>query len=130
MASPSEPGLLKRVLVADDDQAVCALLERVLRPLARVTSVGDGEAALAAVRAGRFDAIVSDFGLPGMDGLDFVRLVRAEHPLPPIPILLISGHGSEVGDARARAAGADAFLAKPFSLEQLRAALAALLREA
>jgi CheY-like chemotaxis protein len=41
--------------------------------------------------------------------------------------MMISGHGQEVGDARARAAGADVFLAKPFSLEQLRSALAKLL---
>lgn len=118
---------LKRVLVADDDAAVCALLARVLRPLATVTAVGDGEAALAAVRSVPFDAIVSDYALPGMDGLDFVRLVRAECPAPPIPILIISGHGAELGGGRARDAGADAFLAKPFNLEQLRAALTKLL---
>ena len=126
MATPSEPGSLKRVLVADDDDAVCALLARVLRRIATVTAVADGEAALEAVRGGRFDAIVSDYALPGMDGLALVSAVRLENR-EPIPILMISGHGQEVGDARARAAGADVFLAKPFSLEQLRSALAKLL---
>ena len=82
-----------------------------------------GEAALEAVRGGRFDAIVSDYALPGMDGLALVSAVRLENR-EPIPILMISGHGQEVGDARA---GADVFLAKPFSLEQLRSALAKLL---
>jgi len=114
------------VLVADDDDAVCALLARVLRRIATVTAVADGEAALEAVRGSRFDAIVSDYALPGMDGLALVSAVRLENR-EPIPILMISGHGQEVGDARARAAGADVFLAKPFSLEQLRSALAKLL---
>ena len=127
MPSEIQPAALKRVLVADDDDAVCALLSRVLRPLALVTAVGDGEAAIAALNRIRFDAIVSDYALPGMDGLALVRLVRALTPAPPIPILMISAHGAEVGDERARAAGADAFLAKPFSLEQLRSALGKLL---
>jgi len=117
----------KRVLVADDDGAVCALLVRVLRPLATVTAVADGEAALAALQAVRFDAIVSDYALPGMSGLDFVRRVRAEGPEPAVPILMISGHAREVMAGRARAAGADAFLAKPFSLTQLRTILVRLL---
>ena len=127
MVNPSQSGDRKRVLVADDDAAVCDLLVRVLRPLAAVTAVGDGEAALAALQSGRFDAIVSDYALPGMDGLDFVRRVRAEGPEPAVPILMISGHAREVMAGRARAAGADAFLAKPFSLTQLRSILGRLL---
>jgi len=127
VSSTGESSSRKRVLVADDDDAVCALLIRALGSLATVVSVADGEAALAAVRSGPFDAIVSDYALPGMDGIDFVRAVRALKTEPAVPILMISGHGREVVDGPARAAGANAFLAKPFSLAQLRATLRRLL---
>ena len=117
----------KRVLVADDDAAVCELLHVVLTPLADVTVVNDAEAALEALASQPpFDAIVSDFMLPGIDGIEFVQRVRKSERDPRIPILVISGHGSDVGES-AREAGADAFLDKPFALDELRAMVRGLL---
>jgi len=117
----------KRVLVADDDSDVGALLKLVLAPLADVTLVADAEAALELVASQPpFDAIVSDFMLPGINGLEFVQRVRRDEAAGHVPILMISGHGRVVSD-RARAAGCDAFLDKPFTLEQLRSAVRALL---
>jgi CheY-like chemotaxis protein len=109
-------------LVADDDDDVCALLRAVLAPIASVTTVGDAETALELLaEQPPYDAIISDFMLPGITGLEFVRRVRDHERVRRVPILMISGHGSlEVGE-RARAAGADAFLDKPFTLAQLRA---------
>ena len=119
----------KRVLVADDDADVCALLRAVLAPLAVVTTVADAEAARELIaEEPPFDAIISDFMLPGITGLEFVKRVRDDECAHHIPILMISGHGAcEVGE-RARAAGADAFLDKPFTLTQLRAVVRHLLR--
>ncbi len=121
--------LPKRVLVADDDADVCALLRAVLAPLADVTTVGDAESALELLaEQPPYDAIISHFMLPGIRGLEFVRRVREDEQASRVPILMISGHGSlEIGE-RARAAGADAFLDKPFTLAQLRAAVRHLLR--
>ena len=118
----------KRVLVADDDVDVCALLEQVLRPLCDVTTVHDAETALKFLeRDVPYDAIVSDFMLPGISGVEFVARVRGTEGRGRVPILIISGHdASEIG-AAARAAGADAFLDKPFTLAQLRAAVGSLL---
>ena len=117
----------RRVLVADDDRDVCALLELVLSPLADVTLVNDAESALALLASGQpYDAIVSDFMLPGINGLEFVRRVRSDERDRHVPILMISGHGRLVGES-ARAAGADAFLDKPFTLAQLRATVRSLL---
>jgi CheY-like chemotaxis protein len=117
----------KRVLVADDDSDVGALLKLVLAPLADVTLVGDAEAALELVASQPpFDAIVSDFMLPGINGLEFVQRLRREEATGRVPFLMISGHGPIARD-RARAAGCDAFLDKPFTLDQLRSAIRALL---
>jgi CheY-like chemotaxis protein len=122
-----EPERLKRVLVADDDTAVCALLELVLAPIALVTTVNDAESALALLATEPpFDAIVSDFMLPGLDGIEFVRRVRSDEQEGHVPILMISGHGRLVSDS-AKAAGCDAFLDKPFTLAQLRATIGSLL---
>jgi CheY-like chemotaxis protein len=118
----------KRVLVADDDVAVCSLLKLVLKSVANVTAVGDAESAFAVLRSEPpFDAIVSDFMLPGINGLEFVEQLRAEPRTRLTPILMISGHERYSVDERARAAGADAFLYKPFTLAQLRQTIGELL---
>jgi adenylate cyclase len=108
-------------LIADDDADVCALVARVLLPTFQVVTVHDGESALDAIAKDvPFDMIISDFMLPGISGIEFVTRVRSRERFSHTPILMISGHGrAGVGD-RARAAGADAFLNKPFTLTQLR----------
>jgi CheY-like chemotaxis protein len=117
----------QRVLVADDDRDICTLLQIVLAPLAEVTLVNDAESALALVASQPpFDAIVSDYMLPGIDGLEFVSRLRSGERDRHVPILMISGHGRLVGD-RAREAGCDAFLDKPFTLEKLRSTVRDLL---
>ncbi|MBC5800696.1 MAG: response regulator [Candidatus Eremiobacteraeota bacterium] len=125
---PGAGGPAKRVLIADDDAAVCALLRVALGPLAEVTTVADAEAALALLaNDSGYDAIISDFMLPGISGLEFVQRLRAE--CRRVPILMISGHGALGIGERARAAGVDAFLDKPFSLAQLRGTVVAMLRQ-
>lgn len=118
----------KRVLVADDDDDVCTLLQVVLGPLCDLTVVHDAETALRAMAASpRYDAIVTDFMLPGLSGVEFVERVRSSERGGRTPILIISGHGALGVDGDARAAGADAFLDKPFTLAQLRGTVTALL---
>ncbi len=115
-------------MVADDDQEVCALLQIVLAPLARVTVVHDAESALDLLASEKpYDVIISDFMLPGIDGLEFVERVRSDAHAGRVPILMISGHGALGVGERARAAGADAFLDKPFTLAQLRSTIGMLL---
>ncbi len=120
----------KRILVADDDEGVCALLQAVLGPLCDLTVVHDAETALRILADGAvpgYDAIVCDFMLPGITGLEFIERVRGGEGAGRVPILIISGHGALGVGADARAAGADAFLDKPFTLAQLRGAVALLL---
>jgi len=118
----------KRVLVADDDVAVCSLLKLVLKSIAHVTTVQDAESALAVLeKEPPFDAIISDFMLPGINGLEFVERLRAEPLSSRTPILMISGHYRHAVDERGRALGVDAFLHKPFTLAQLRQTIGGLL---
>ncbi len=119
----------RRALVADDDGDVCALLTLVLAPECEVTAVHDAETALGLLANGAcFDVIISDFMLPGISGLEFVERVRHDQSTR-TPILMMSGHGQIISE-RARQAGVDAFLDKPFTLSQLRATLRSLLAPA
>ena len=121
-------GARKRILVADDDDDLCALLVAVLEPLCDLTIVHDAETALRYLEADeRYDAIVSDFMLPGITGVELVARIRGTESQSRVPILMISGHGSLGIGKEAAAAGADAFLDKPFTLAQLRTAVSALL---
>jgi CheY-like chemotaxis protein len=117
----------KRVLLADDDRALCALLERALEPFATVTAVADAETALEALACSPFDAVISDFMLPGMTGLEFARRLRADPRTAATRVLMISGHEPARLREDALGAGVDAFLDKPFTLLALRGAVARLL---
>lgn len=102
------------------------LIETVLRRGPYETKTcADGETAMLALEAeGPFDMLICDFMLPGISGLDLIERVRARG-YGTLPILMISGHASQVRE-RAKLAGADVFLNKPFTLSQLRSAVATL----
>jgi DNA-binding response OmpR family regulator len=73
-----------------------------------------------------YDILISDFMLPGISGLELITMVRADPATANISILVISGHSNCEMAARAKGAGADQFLGKPFTLSQLRSAVTAL----
>ena len=115
--------------MADDDSAIRALVDSVLRVGAyETTTCGDAESALVAIEGEEpFDVIICDFMLPGISGIDFVERLRAMPNYPRTPVLMISGHTNYAMDDRAKVAGADAFLNKPFTVSQLRMAVKELL---
>ncbi len=120
-----------RVLIADDDPAICTLIETVLRkgPY-EILIRNDAESALVALgRDDRFDLIICDFMLPGISGIDLIERLRAEERTSSVPILMISGHTNYAMDGRAKSAGANLFLNKPFTISQLRAAVNSLLAQ-
>ncbi len=116
-----------RVLVVDDDPGVTSVLERGLRREGYdVASACDGERALELVRGWRPDAVVLDILMPGIDGFDVCRLVRAERP--DVAILLLTAKDASADQVRGLDAGADDYLVKPFSLAVLGAHLRSVLR--
>ena len=113
------------VLVVDDEADFLATYERLLRRHGyRTIPAGSRQAALAALESEPLALIIADVRLPDGDGLDVVRAARAR--LRPPPVIVVTGFASEQSRRQALAAGATAYLAKPFSTS----ALTSLVREA
>jgi CheY-like chemotaxis protein len=128
MAAEMTPQTI-RVLVADDDADMRTLMATVLRmPTYEVVLCGDAESALVRANDKKpYDVIVSDFMLPGMSGLELIQRLRSNPRTAKVPILMISAHTNYGMEDRAKAAGANHFLNKPFTLSQLRSALSGIL---
>jgi DNA-binding response OmpR family regulator len=115
------------VLLAEDDPAIADPLSRALhREGYAVQVVGDGPAALDTAANGGVDLLVLDLGLPGMDGLEVCRRLRAGGRS--VPVLMLTARADEVDFVVGLDAGADDYVAKPFRLAELLARIRALLR--
>jgi two-component system OmpR family response regulator len=116
-----------RLLVVEDDEAMSSALERGLAAEGfAVTVASDGVEGLALTEGQRFDAIVLDLMLPGLNGFRLCRLLRERGD--PTPVLVLTAKQGEFDEAEALETGADDYLRKPFSFVILLARLHALLR--
>jgi DNA-binding response OmpR family regulator len=114
--------------VVDDDTNVAEVVERYLeREGFRVETVGDGRQALDRALAEPPDLVVLDLMLPGLDGLEVCRRLRA---LAPVPVIMLTARGDEVDRVIGLELGADDYVAKPFSPKELVARVRAVLRRA
>ncbi|WP_156520132.1 response regulator, partial [Rhodococcus sp. EPR-157] len=115
------------VLLAEDDEAIAAPLSRALgREGYTVTVEQTGPAALQRALDGNFDLLILDLGLPGMDGLEVCRQVRANSS--ELAVLMLTARTDEVDFVVGLDAGADDYVGKPFRLAELMARVRALLR--
>lgn len=120
-------GARRRILVADDDPAICSVLSRVLREH-EVVCVPDGRAALDRVIAGeRFDVIVCDLEMPRMGGVLVYWELAVLAPDQACRMLFLSGGATKRGDVDFLEQVAPRRLDKPFALDELRAAVDAIL---
>ena len=116
-----------RVLVVEDEETMGDLLRQGLEEQNHtVTLARDGIEGFTAAKAVRFDAIVLDVMMPGMDGFSFARQLRAAHQST--PILMLTARDADSDIVRGLDAGADDYLTKPFALAVLHARLRALTR--
>ena len=120
----TQPGA--RVLIVDDDDGVRARLRSFL-DLHGVAADGaaDGESALRALREHRYDAVLLDVVMPGIDGLEVARRVRLDSD---VPILMLTGRSAEADCVRGLELGADDYIAKPFRPRELLARVHAAIR--
>lgn len=107
------------ILIVDDEREATATLSKFLETRGYETeTAADGSEALARVRAARYDMVMTDLRMPGMDGADFLARVRLEQPQ--LPIVVMTGHTSLGGqDDIWTRAGVEAVLQKPLNLREL-----------
>ncbi|MDP3712564.1 MAG: ATP-binding protein [Mycobacteriales bacterium] len=118
-ASGLAASLLPRVVLADDNADVRDFVALVLDGHARVERVGDGDAALAALRRDPPDLLLTDLRMPGTDGRALLAAVRADPVLASLPVILFSAHAGPEAAVEALNAGADNYLVKPFTAAEL-----------
>jgi serine/threonine protein kinase len=115
--------ILTRALIVDDSGAMRLVLGRALRRLgvAAVLEAPDGKAAMKCLRGGTaVDAVFVDWSMPVMDGISFVRAVRADRTFDPLRIIMVTTEGEPEQIEAALAAGANEYMVKPVSEESLR----------
>jgi DNA-binding response OmpR family regulator len=119
--------VLNKVLVVDDSRVIRRLLVELLEISGLETcSASDGWEAIEVFQREQPDLLISDLHMPKMNGFELTRKVRA---FSDVPILILTGGSGNMGDDRVAAidAGADAFLMKPFGLDELRVRIKELL---
>jgi two-component system chemotaxis response regulator CheY len=128
-----------RALIIDDSSVMRKVIERALRQsgldLTEVVEASNGEEALEALRkdAGspqKIGLIISDINMPVMDGLQFLEARRDQQLAAGVPVVMITTEGSEPFVLRAIAAGAQGYICKPFTAEQVKARVMPLIEAA
>src|SRR5215472_14042630 len=119
-----------RILVVEDEADIAGLIKHALERRAdtRVDIVPTGSAALASVTAQPPDLMILDLNLPGLDGAEVCRLVRARPATATLPIIMLTARTSEDDRVAGLDLGADDYVTKPFSLRELAARVRAVLR--
>ena len=115
MASPNKAPAGPTLLLADDSVTIQKVIELTFADQGvRVVAVGDGDAAIALVEKAPPDIVLADVGMPGKSGYEVARYIKQSSRLSHIPVLLLTGAFEPLDQSRAREAGCDGVLAKPF----------------
>lgn len=117
----------RRILIVDDARAAGYVLGKLLEAMGQQVRVAnDAVSALESVRSERPEVVISDIGMPSMDGYELARRLRREPGLERLPLVALTGYGQENDKRRAKEAGFDYHLVKPVSLDALQNLLASL----
>ena len=113
-----------RTLIVDDSSVMRKIVERALRQAGLDTLVvyeaGSGTEGLDTLKTKQVDLILSDINMPSMDGLEFLRQIRAQNLADGVPVVMITTESSEEHVKQAILAGAQGYIRKPFTAEQVK----------
>jgi DNA-binding response OmpR family regulator len=120
--------MVDTILIIDDDVALCELVTEYLQPLGfNIKSVHRGDAGVEQALSGNYSLVVLDVMLPGLNGFEVLRAIRAESK---VPVLMLTARGDDVDRIVGLEIGADDYLPKPFNPRELTARIRAILRRA
>jgi two-component system chemotaxis response regulator CheY len=113
------------VLVVDDFSTMRRIVKNLLRDLGftNIQEADDGSTALPMLQGGDFDFVVTDWNMPGMQGIDLLKAIRADASLSHIPVLLITAEAKKEQIVMAAQAGVNGYIVKPFTAATLKTKL-------
>lgn len=114
-----------KVLVVDDFSTMRRIIKNLLRDLGftNISEADDGSTALPMLKDGNFDFVVTDWNMPGMQGIDLLKAIRADSNLSHIPVLLVTAEAKKEQIVMAAQAGVNGYIVKPFTAATLKAKL-------
>ena len=106
-----------KILIVDDFSTMRRIIKNLLRDLGfnDTTEADDGQTALPMLKTGKFDFLVTDWNMPGMDGLTLLKTVRADEKLSSLPVLMVTAEAKREQIIVAAQAGVNGYVVKPFT---------------
>jgi two-component system chemotaxis response regulator CheY len=111
-----------KILIVDDFSTMRRIIKNLLRDLGfnNTTEADDGQTALPLLKNGNFDFLVTDWNMPGMDGLTLLKTVRADEKLKDMPVLMVTAEAKREQIITAAQAGVNGYIVKPFTAATLK----------
>ena len=120
------------ILIVDDFAEMRQIIRNLLHELGfdNTSEADNGETALPLLKTGKFDFLVTDWSMPGMDGLTLLKTVRADEQLVDLPVLMVTAEAKREQIVDAAEAGVDAYIVKPFTAQTLKDKIDNIFRQA
>ena len=111
-----------KILIVDDFSTMRRIIKNLLRDLGfnNTQEADDGNTALPMLQKGEFDFVVTDWNMPGMQGIDLLRAIRADDDLKQIPVLMVTAEAKREQIIAAAQAGVNGYVVKPFTAATLK----------
>ena len=115
-----------KILIVDDFSTMRRIVKNLLRDLGfnNTVEADDGVTALPLLKRGDFDFVVTDWNMPGMQGIDLLRHIRADEKLKHLPVLMITAEAKREQIIEAAQAGVNGYIVKPFNAATLKEKIA------
>ncbi len=111
-----------KILVVDDFSTMRRIIKNLLKELGfkHIEEADDGSTALPKLREGDFDLLITDWNMPGMQGIDLLKAVRADPKLARLPVLMVTAESKREQIVEAAQAGVNGYIVKPFTAATLK----------
>ncbi len=111
-----------KILVVDDFSTMRRIIKNLLKDLgfSNIQEADDGSTALPMLQQGDFEFVVTDWNMPGMQGIDLLRAIRADDKLKHLPVLMVTAEAKKEQIVAAAQAGVNGYVVKPFTAATLK----------
>ncbi len=111
-----------KILIVDDFSTMRRIIKNLLRDLGftNTEEADDGTTALPKLQSGKFDLLITDWNMPGMQGIDLLKAVRADDNLATLPVLMVTAEQKREQIIEAAQAGVNGYIVKPFTAQTLK----------